>query len=305
MDIDAFANRLRSLDRSERTVHGYLREVTLFCEWYHDGNTKPAGTATVTPLDVRGWRRRMEDQSLSPATVNRRLAALRAYFRWAKQSGRIQIDPTQGIKRKQQERQGPKWLDRNQLFRMRNAAQAILQVAEARGNVTTAVEARRNRAIFALLCGAGLRLSELVSLEVEDVVIRDRSGHVTVRAGKGNKWRTVPLNSEVRKSIQEWLDVRPASEYEDLFVGRKASPLRPRGVERIVKKLARHAGLDPSVVSPHALRHSFGKALVDAGESLEKVQVLMGHESIVTTTRYTTPSERDLVSAVEAISWSD
>lgn len=305
MELDAFREHLESLDRANRTVVEYGRELALFCEWYQARNGREAMTKTVTSLDVREWRRFMEEQSLSPATINRRLSALRAYFRWAKETHRVQTDPTEGVKSKRQNPQAPKWLTRNDQYRLRNAAQALLQIAEARGNETTAIEARRNKAILALLSGAGLRLAELVALKVEDVVLRERSGHVVVRSGKGGKWRTVPLNSEVRKALGEWFDVRPGSDRTELFSGRRDAPLRARGVERVIARLAAYAGLDPDEVSPHRLRHSFGKALMEAGESLEKVQILMGHESIVTTTRYTTPSDRDLASAVEAISWQD
>lgn len=305
MDFDSFSRHLHSLDRAGRTVAGYLQELELFAEWYSQEHGKPPETETVTPLDIKEWRRFQEEKGLSPATINRRLASLRAYFRWAKETGRIQINPMDGVRFKRQEKPGPKWLDRNQIHRLQNAAQARLQVAEARGNRTTAMEARRNQAILTLLYGAGLRLSELVSLKVSDVVLKERTGQVTVRSGKGNKWRVVPLNSDVRKAIEEWLGVRPSTDRPELLIGRKGEPLRPRGVERILKRLAALAGLDPETVTPHVLRHSFGKALVDAREGLEKVQALMGHESVVTTTRYTTPSRRDLALAVERIAWSE
>ncbi|MDA1192363.1 MAG: tyrosine-type recombinase/integrase [Candidatus Poribacteria bacterium] len=305
MDLEGFEAHLRSRDRAERTIVEYTREVEIFCDWYLVQNDKPAMTETVTPLDVREWRRDMDTNHLAPATINRRLCALRAYFKWTQSTGRIRTDPTAEVRSKRQNPSGPKWLDRNELFRLRNAAQALLQVAESRGNNTTALEARRNKVILALLSGGGLRLSELVALKVDDVVIRERSGHVVVRAGKGDKRRTVPLNSDVRNALGEWLDARPISDRDELFSGRRGVPLQPRGVERIITKLCTYAGLDPDDVSPHRLRHSFGKALLNAGESLEKVQALMGHESIVTTTRYTTPSDRDLAASVEAISWHE
>jgi len=137
------------------------------------------------------------------------------------------MDPTEGVKSKRQSPLAPKWLDRNDLYRLRNAAQALLQVAEARKNATTATEARRNKAILALLNGAGIRLAELVALNVEDIVLRERSGHVVVRSGKSGKWRTVPLNSEVRKALDEWLNVRPRSDCPELlFSGKRTEAHR-------------------------------------------------------------------------------
>lgn len=305
MDLDAFIHHLYALDRAERTVEGYRRELEYFVTWYEHTYGDPPHTETVTPLDVKQWREAMDAHGLVPATINRRLAALRAYFAWARHAHRIQLDPTAGIRSKRQEQRAPRWLDRHQLYKLRNAAQARLQVAEARKNRTTAVEAIRDRAILTLFGGTGLRLSELVSLGVTDVRIRERAGRVTVQSGKGGRWRTVPLNSETRKRLREWLAVRPDTRDEALFVGRRGRPLRHRGVERIITRLAVAAKLLPQDVTPHTLRHSFAKALLDAGESLDKVQTLLGHESLVTTVRYTIPSDNDLERAVERISWSE
>jgi site-specific recombinase XerD len=159
--------------------------------------------------------------------------------------------------------------------------------------------------MLALFGGTGLRLSELVALGVTDVRIRERAGRVTVRSGKGGRWRTVPLNRETRKRLREWLAVRPDTGDEALFMGRRGHPLRHRGVERIVTRLAVDAKLPPQDVTPHTLRHSFAKALLDAGASLDKVQTVLGHESLVTTARYTIPSDNDLERAVGRISWSE
>lgn len=304
MNIEEFSRYLAEHDRARRTIDGYRAELGLFVAWYEGSNGERPSTAKITPIDIKDWREFMNARGLSPATINRRLAALRAYFRWAVQTSLISLDPTVRIRSKKADRRAPRWLNRNELNNLRKAAQIRLQVAEKRGNDATAREARRDRAILALLMGAGLRLSELVDLKIGDLTLQPRSGHVVVRSGKGGRWRKVPLNSDVRKTVAEWLDVRPADE-TSLFVGRRGKRLRPRGVERIINRLAQDAKLEPSKVTPHTLRHSFAKALIDADQGLEKVQILLGHENIVTTTRYTTPGDRDLEAAVERVAWSD
>jgi len=123
-----------------------------------------------------------------------------------------------------------------------------------------------------------------------------------VRFGKGGKRRIVPLNADVRRAMNDWLEVRQGNS-ELLFSGRGGEPLSERGVQHLVRRYARAAKLDGC--SPHTLRHTFGKALVDAGVGLEKVATLLGHESLDTTRIYTTPSADDLANAVERVAWAD
>jgi integrase/recombinase XerC len=158
--------------------------------------------------------------------------------------------------------------------------------------------APRDRALLALLLHAGLRVSEAVNLKVRDVVIRERSGHVAVRRGKGEKYREVPLNATARKMIQEWLGDHPGGEH--LFPGRNGGPVTPRAIQKRLKELGRLAGVE---VTPHRLRHTFCKMLVDAGESLDRVAVLAGHANLNTTARYTRPGMDDLERAVEKLAW--
>jgi len=111
--------------------------------------------------------------------------------------------------------------------------------------------------------------------------------------------RKVPLNADVRKALKAWLEVRPEVDHDFLFVGQKKGPLGVQGIQRMVRKYARLAGLEG--VTPHALRHTFGKNLVDAGVSLDRVARLMGHSSLDITAIYTRPGPEDLENAVERI----
>ena len=101
------------------------------------------------------------------------------------------------------------------------------------------------------------------------------------------------------------MSVRPDNADDALFAGRRGVPLKSRGVQRMVERLAIAARLDPEQVTPHTLRHTFGKNLVDAGVSLDRVAMLMGHSNLNTTAIYTTPSQTDLAAAVERIAWED
>lgn len=145
----------------------------------------------------------------------------------------------------------------------------------------------------------GLRVSEVSNLRLGDISISPRKGEVIVRGGKGEKFRTVALNSNVRKALQAYLSERPCVDHDYLFIGQKGKPVRPPGIYYLIKKYAYDARIDS--VSPHTLRHTFGKNLVDAGVSLDRVAMLLGHKNLDTTRIYTTPSEADLQEAVERI----
>jgi len=142
-------------------------------------------------------------------------------------------------------------------------------------------------------------VSEVASLKVADVRISPRKGSVTVRGGKGNKFRQAPLNVDARKAIQAYLEKRAEVDGDHLFVGQRGEPLRPSGGYHLVRRYARDARLEE--VTPHTLRHTFGKNLVDAGMPLDRVAQLLGHESVDTTRIYATPSEQDLQREVEKV----
>ncbi len=158
----------------------------------------------------------------------------------------------------------------------------------------------RDVAIGTLLLHTGLRVSELCALNVDDAILKERSGHVIIRSGKGNKRREVPLNSTARSALKEWLEVRENNS-KALFTGKGSDSLSPRAVEYLIKKYSSRAGLEN--VTPHVLRHTFCKSLVDTGESLDRVAILAGHENLNTTAKYTKATGRDLQNAVEKLAW--
>lgn len=305
MNIEAFLQFLRTEDRAERTIAGYACDLEKFLVWFEQTTGRQPQPAIITPLDIRAYRRHLQhDKRLKPASVNRRLAALRVYFRWATETALIAANPAASIKMLPQTGRGPRWLERDEAYALIREADATIRLAKAKALSPSANLATRNAAILSLLLH-GLRVSEVCALRSEDVTIRERSGKVVVHAGKGNKYREVPINVDARQAVSAWLKVRPEDNGVYLFSGRRDQQLQPRAVQRFLDRLARRAGLDPQRVTPHACRHTFGKNLVDAGESLDRVTILMGHNDLSTTALYTTPSRADLASAVEKIAWQD
>ena len=256
----------------------------------------------VTPFDVQKYRDHLVAAGRKPAGVNRRLAGLRAFFAWAVKTGSMASNPAAEVKGVRQARRVPKALSAQEVYKLQRTAAARRQLAEAKagkGNVTpTVVNALRDEALVNLLLYTGLRVGEMASLSVEDVVLNERSGKVIVRSGKGRKYREIPLHKEARNAIAAYLEVRSQEQGESLFLGQRGR-LGPRGVQMRLAALGEAAGVE---VTPHILRHTFATRLLrEAGADLVTVAALMGHSSVATTAIYTQPGEADLVEAVEGL----
>jgi integrase/recombinase XerC len=220
-----------------------------------------------------------------PATVNRRLAALRRFFQWAKAVGLAKELPTENVKGVTSSPRAPRWLEKRDVDR-------LIRTVERHGTT-------RDLAIVLILRHTGIRVSELSNLTLSDVETSERKGSLTVRSGKGGKFRVLPLNVDARRAIASYLEVRPTVSTDRLFVGQRGEGVSSRAVELLVSKYARLANLE--AVTPHTLRHSFGKHALDAGADLVSVAALLGHERLETTAVYTTPSQRDLERVVEKL----
>ncbi len=179
-DIPDFLADLVRQDLASKTIATYKADLTAFARWFSSTVGEPFSARAVTPTDLRDHRGYLRMvQRRAAATVNRRFAALRAFFRWAKGKGLISELPTDDVKGVPIPRRVPKSLLKRDVDR-------ILRAAEREGN-------RRNLAIVLLLRHTGLRVGELCALQVDDVVISERKGQVHVHSGKGDKDRSVPL----------------------------------------------------------------------------------------------------------------
>jgi site-specific recombinase XerD len=284
-DVDRFLVDLRGQEVAPKTVTNYASDLSLFATWFQ-GSTGDAFTAAaVTPTDVRDYRGYLQTVAgAKPATVNRRFAALRRFFLWAKALKLVSELPTEGVKGVRSTPTAPKALDRRD-------ADRLIRQAERDGS-------KRNLAILQLLRHTGIRVGELCQLRLSDITISERKGSLTVRSGKGSKHRVVPLNLDARKAISDYLTVRPTVPDDLLFISQRGEGLKVRAVEDVVKKYARLAGLE---LSPHTLRHTFARSALDSGTDLVAVATLLGHQRLETTAIYTKPSARDLEKAVERL----
>jgi site-specific recombinase XerD len=278
---DQYRDHLYQKQKSQRTVKGYLSDVRRFAAWFEDAVGEPFDPKSITDVDVAQYISFMRTvRKMKPASIARPIRALNSFFDWLVESNVVPTNPTQVSRLPKETKRPPKSLSEQEMYRLRRA------VHKGRN--------ARDIAVFEMLAGTGLRVSEVCHLELSDVTISERKGIVRVH-GKGGKYREVPLNAEVRKSLRAYLDERDLTPGA-LFIGQRG-PMSPSGVFRLLRKYAAQAGLD---VSPHVLRHTFATRLLRGGRTdLVTVKELLGHEDINTTAIYLQPTQEDIQQAVE------
>lgn len=281
--LKQFENHLVGTDRGG-AARSYLGDVRRFAEWISARHGAFSHHA-VSPLDLVQYRQALQEARRSSATINRALVSLKVFFGWLSKQKTIRDNPADCIKPVAVSAPpAPKWLNRNQQA-------ALMRAVRERGNP-------RDEALVGIMLHAGLRVGEVCALTREDLMVSERAGRVIVRKGKGNKYREVPLNKTIRKTLSCWLDENKKSL---LFPNKNGSPITSNGVYRLVEKYAYLAKLES--VTPHTLRHTFCKNLIDMNVPIDQVAVMAGHSSLETTRRYTVPGLLDLQAAVERTAW--
>ena len=301
LHLDEFQAYLLTEDRSPVTITGYLGDVRLFAQWYEKHYTDPLTPEGLTNDAVRGYKQHLLDQPAKPKTINRRLAALAAYAHWLEQAGYVcnVRNPVQGVKAVKETALAPRWLDKKQRAALLRAVDKEVEDAMRR-YPRLRLMYLRDAAIVKLILFAGLRVGEITQLRLSDVILDERKGSVIVREGKGTKRREIPLNAKARKAMLDYLRARPEVDDECLFLGQQNEGIQSKTVQRAVSRFADPIGLKD--VTPHTLRHTFAKALIDSGVSLDKVATLLGHSNLNTTRIYTTPGYLDLEIAINELS---
>lgn len=302
-------------DRSDLTVTAYLADLQAFVAWHTPKEDEAADILQVTPTQLKNYRAFLTDeQHRKASSVNRRMAALRTFFKWAALTDRIGRNPLNGLKSLRQQEAAPRWLEPAAEEKLQQALEQRLQTVSVKTKPTPADQRSvRDVALTLLMWKAGLRVSEVVALDVSDVKIQSgQRGVVQVRLGKGRKSRSIPLNASVITALKAWLKMRPAAGTA-LFLSRSNIRLTTRAVQQIVEQLGREAAAigrtrsradreasdAVGALTPHVLRHTCAKRLLDAGAQLTEVAEILGHEDLNITRRYTQPSAADLQRAVD------
>jgi integrase/recombinase XerC len=281
--MNSFLDSLRGeRNASQHTLRAYRRELSQFA-WYIGPELRWKDINHVT---IRGYlshlqssrRSKVSKKELSKVSMARALAALRSMYKWLGREGIVAQNPAKLVSSPKL----PKKLPR------------VPTMEEINGLLNTempdsAAFPERDRAIFELLYGCGLRNSELVGTELGD--IEEANGVILIR-GKGKKQRYVPLEGAAAEALAAYREARQkvlkttGKKTNRLFINQRGGPLTTRSVGRIVKKIAVSRGLPPDM-HPHTLRHAFGSHMLTEGADLRSIQELLGHERLATTQKYT------------------
>ena len=260
---------LLAATRAPRTVDAYRRDLDDIAARLE----KPLHSATTE--DLERYLAELRAEGRSAATIARRTAAARSFYRHLVLLGRRTDNPAAAVPLPRKARKLPRTLSPSEAERLIDAA------------VGTTPRALRDRALVELLYGAGLRVSELVGLGKTDVDLEQRLVRAT---GKGSKERIVPLGRPAADALRRYLARgRPHLDRRrrpELFLNAQGGGLTRAGVFLVLRRLAEKAGLDPERVHPHLLRHSFATHLLEGGADLRTIQELLGHSSLSTTQMY-------------------
>jgi integrase/recombinase XerC len=266
---------------SPHTLRNYASDLEQFAVFFEPpGETAPPIEALDLAL-MREWLAGLYDQGLNAASVRRKLAAVRAMFKFLRQEGILEHSVAARLR-------SPK---------IRQRLPDVMS-AEKTNNLIDSVEKldkTRDLALLELLYGCGIRVSELVGINLADLSFSD--GWLRVR-GKGNKERQVPVVARAQAAVERYLKVRPASEETALFLNSRGARLGDRQVRRLVKMYALLATGD-STVHPHSFRHAYATHLLSDGADLRAIQELLGHARLSTTQKYTQVSLKDLQSVYD------
>lgn len=278
LDQLAYQRRL-----SPRTCTIYKADITHFADFFLKHNGKPLSKSDLASLDItdfRSWMAAMAEEDLSNASRAMRLAAIRTFFTYADRQGHFHNPYPKLLSTPKRAKKLPRPLAQPQAERL---------IGEEAENW----EQLRDRAIFTLLYGGGLRIAEALRLKVKDWPIR---GEALKVLGKGNKERLVPLLPLVHDMMEAYRKEAPFAETREraLFVTKKNTPVYQQMVQATLRNLRGQLGL-PATATPHALRHSFATHLLENGANIREIQELLGHASLSTTQRYTDISAKQLL----------
>lgn len=288
--IDRFLRYLKvERNSSDLTIKSYREDLTLLVEYFTESLGRVPAPSTITPQHLRTYVAALHDAGYAKSSVARRLASMRSFFKFAQREGVCNSNPAKPLRNPRRDRKLPHFLTSREIGKLLTAP----PLDDPMG--------RRDRAIFETLYSAGLRVSELVGMNLDDLDLE--GGLVRVR-GKGKRERLAPLGSHAVKALRSWLRKRalakgqPKRAGSPVFLNKFGTRLSTRSVGRMLEKYLKITGLDLRT-SPHTLRHSFATHLLDRGADIRSVQELLGHKSLVTTQIYTHVSTAGLKQAYE------
>ena len=279
--VDDFLHHLRERNASLHTIKAYTGDLGGFAAY-----AGPRGWKQIDHIVIRGFLSQLYEKGLSKTSVARSLAAVRSLYRWLAQEGVVDQNPAKLVATPKL----PKKLPRVPTIEEMNSVLDGLMPE-------TAAFPERDRLMLELLYGCGIRNSELIGINLDDIRL---SAEAILIRGKGKKERYVPFGESAKVALSAYLPTRQAFLSEApknsnaLLINQRGGRLTTRSVGRIIKKIAVAKGLSPDV-HPHTLRHAFGTHMLEEGADLRAIQELLGHERLATTQRYTQLSTKHVL----------
>jgi site-specific recombinase XerD len=296
-------------DQANNTLRLYKTAVLAFLDWYQGEEQRSIGLADLTPIALIGYRNEIQhNQNKAVSTVNAHVAALRSWCAWLYKKGHLASNPGNRLK-----------------FIGNQAINSARGLKDKESNALLR-EAQRTRyperayAILQMLLQTGIRVGECAALNYQDIHLSERSGSLSIRSGKGNKARLVPLNGSARKALIEYVGLmlntaatleavlsawpsRQLAQPTPLWISQKAGRLSTSAIQRVIDNLVQVCsghGLIPSDTSAHTLRHTFARAYLqeNPGDVLG-LATLLGHQSLDTTRLYSQPTVDQLAERIE------
>ena len=273
---ERFLDELRRENASPHTLRNYSIDLRDFCAFF-DGGAEPDLTA------LRQWLSSLYERGLAVTSIRRKLASVRTFYQFLLREGAVTSNPAKLLSTPKMPKRLPEVPGAEQTNRLLDDVAA--------GKLERPFP-ERDRAVFEILYGCGLRVSELAGLNLTDV---DRTERILRVRGKGRKERLVPYGSKAAESIELWLSARRAKPGEPaVFVNHRGTRLSDRSMRTLVKLYSMLLAGDSSL-HPHALRHAFATHLLADGADLRTIQELLGHAQLSTTQRYTQVALTDLM----------
>jgi len=263
---------------SAHTLNAYQRDIKQFNLWlgfneFDELNKIDLAIDAIKFFHIQQFVAQLHRQGLGARSIKRKLSSLRSYFNYLLKNGTIKTNPALDIQTPKAQKNLPKTLDIELLDK-------LLEIP------TNTIIGKRDKAILELFYSSGLRLSELVSLNIESINLQDKTLRVI---GKGNKTRIIPIGKKALQALQSWLGVR--NEQADgseiaVFVSNRGTRINPRTVQQRINHWQKTLGIEQHI-HPHKLRHSFASHILESSGDLRAVQELLGHADISTTQIYT------------------
>lgn len=278
-EYNNWINHLSNIKKlSQNSVISYKNDLSKFLIFFQDYIEKNIGLKDIENIEIsefRSFLTHRRNSEISSNSIARNISALKSFFRFLIKNNKIKESSVFNLKSPKLKKSLPRPIN------VDLAIQVIKQAEEIEDEKWIGL---RNKAILLLLYGCGLRISEALSLNHDDIQNED---HILIK-GKGEKERIVPMMPYIKKGIENYLEACPKEivSGDALFIGKRFSRLSPRIIQYALEKIRTALSL-PETATPHALRHSFATHLLDSGGDLRTIQELLGHSSLSTTQKYT------------------